>query len=104
MIIVVVVLNSAARVRADAETTLSAKQRFDAGVEAYRRGGRAEALADYETAQQEYRRAVEEYKTSYAADPQPSTMYALGQVYLALRELELALHAYRQYLVEAPPT
>jgi tetratricopeptide (TPR) repeat protein len=50
----------------------------------------------------DYHRAAAEYKQSYEAAPKASTLYALGQTYRALGELDTALHFYQQYLAEAP--
>ena len=69
---------------ARAEDLESARTHYDAGARAYE-------LADYH-------RAIEEYKASYEASPKTSTLYALGQAYRAVGELELALHSFEQYL------
>jgi tetratricopeptide (TPR) repeat protein len=88
---------------AHADDDLPAAQiHFDAAREAFLAAGRAEALGDKERALSHYRRAVEEFKHSYEAAAKPITLYALGETYRALGEMELALAAYRQYLVETP--
>lgn len=71
-----------------ADVPPEAKARFEAGDAAYRLG--------------DFRRAIEEWKTSYQLFPAPLLLYNLGQAYRQLGDNEKALFAYRQYVSLAP--
>jgi len=84
------------------EDEAEARQHYQVASDAYAAGRRAEALAGHDNAIANYKVAVEEYIKSYTAQAQPGTLYALGQAYRAMGDLEHALHSYRQYLIDAP--
>jgi hypothetical protein len=88
---------------AHADDKQLAAEHFDAATKAYVAGSDAEALGDHARSVEQYRVAVSEYEASYKVARQPSTLYWLGQAHRALGELELALAAYRSYLLQAPP-
>ncbi len=78
------------------------RKHFDAAVAAYDRGTQEYALADFERAKADFKVAVDEYKLSYRHAPHAATLFALGQAYRALGDHEHALHAYNEYLKQAP--
>lgn len=88
-----------------ADDHAAALRHYQAGEQAYVNAGRIAVLPQPDArdeALSEYRRSVDEFVESYKAEPRPVTMFTLGQAYRALGDLEHAVNAYRQYLVEAP--
>ena len=50
----------------------------------------------------DYRRAIEEFATSYALDPAPVMLFNIAQAHAALGDFGHAISFYRRYLAEAP--
>ena len=71
-----------------AEPRDEARQHFDAGEAAYKRG-------DFET-------AAKEYEASYRLYPHPALLFDLGQTYRRLEQYDRAIESYRQFLRDAP--
>ncbi|HZS41763.1 MAG TPA: hypothetical protein VFF06_33270 [Polyangia bacterium] len=71
---------------AHGDDAAEARVHFKKGAEAYETG--------------EFRRAIEEFKASYARYPSPMLLYNLAQSYRKAGDNELALHEYKQYLVK----
>lgn len=49
-----------------------------------------------------FREALDELKTAYALDPDPTLLYAMGQLYVSLGECEQAIAYYERFLASRP--